>query len=251
MSKLTRAQRAQLSDEDFADSHHRTYPIIDGEDVKRANWRANFSLDAAGVRRRIAEIAARKDLPVPPSLATFKLQALARLVEEEGLNRPAEATVKTPEKLSFAIRTPEDLACACEEAAQRLAAHQQKKEDNSMSTNFAKKHQTPEGQYILQNIHDQLARSGAVCQKPQFVAAGERSLFQKLHDDAVEGGAKCNQRGTGLFSESGEQQQDWQNFSGDVESARLAAKKHVERRNEQIRREREKREADRREGRSY
>lgn len=58
---------------------------------------------------------------------------------------------------------------------------------------FAARHDTQEGQYVLQSIHDEAARAGAVC-KPvaKMAAAHEAKAVQSIHDLAVEHGALCS-----------------------------------------------------------
>lgn len=66
-----------------------------------------------------------------------------------------------------------------------------------------KRHDTWVGQWQLQDIHDQAARCGAVCQdkanNSTFAAKHEVKAMQAIHDLAVEHGAKCD---TGEIAES-------------------------------------------------
>lgn len=69
---------------------------------------------------------------------------------------------------------------------------------------FARKHNTSEGQSVLQQIHDVASRSGAICNKPaEFHAAHELKGFQSIHDATVSHGAKCSAvkegTGTGVY----------------------------------------------------
>jgi hypothetical protein len=57
---------------------------------------------------------------------------------------------------------------------------------------FAKKNEkTNEGQSVIQQVHDTLARSGAVCYETKLHSATELSAIQKAHDEMMEAGAKC------------------------------------------------------------
>jgi hypothetical protein len=57
----------------------------------------------------------------------------------------------------------------------------------------AKRHDTPHGQMALQMLHDQAARSGAVCSQSNAKMASrhENAAIQAVHDTAVSHGAKC------------------------------------------------------------
>jgi hypothetical protein len=64
----------------------------------------------------------------------------------------------------------------------------------SIVAEFAKKVKTHEGQSVLQSVHDQLARAGAVC-KPvtTFHSVAELSAIQQAHDQVVSAGATCRE----------------------------------------------------------
>lgn len=59
---------------------------------------------------------------------------------------------------------------------------------------------TYDGKWVIQNIHDMAARTGAVCKsnegeddsESEFVSAEESTALQAMHDMAVENGAKCH-----------------------------------------------------------
>jgi hypothetical protein len=58
----------------------------------------------------------------------------------------------------------------------------------------AARHDTPQGQSVLQGIHDTAARGGAVCKSTNAVkmaSSHEASAIQKVHDLAADHGAKC------------------------------------------------------------
>lgn len=78
--------------------------------------------------------------------------------------------------------------------------------DNGSKADF--KDQTYEGKWAMQEVHDSMARRGAVCTKPpkdskakmsvtdnkeaDFVSKEEAAAIQKMHDLALEAGAKCS-----------------------------------------------------------
>lgn len=64
---------------------------------------------------------------------------------------------------------------------------------------FAKRHDTPQGQRAVQEVHDLAARYGAVCQQSNAKMASrhESAGMQKIHDTAVEHGAVCASVGDG------------------------------------------------------
>lgn len=79
------------------------------------------------------------------------------------------------------------------------------------TSDFAQRQDTPEGQSMLQAIHDMTARSGAVCMAPagqtaemaaaQFHSAHELKGIQELHDVTIKHGIVCGVRSsTGYFS---------------------------------------------------
>ena len=68
---------------------------------------------------------------------------------------------------------------------------------------FAAKHNTPQGQYAMQRIHDVAADQGAVCSSSNAAMASrhEATAIQQIHDTAVEHGATCastSQTGTSV-----------------------------------------------------
>ena len=56
------------------------------------------------------------------------------------------------------------------------------------------RHNTPEGQTTIQQIHDTAARSGAVCDRKniEMSSAHEATAIQKIHDVAASHGATCS-----------------------------------------------------------
>jgi hypothetical protein len=57
------------------------------------------------------------------------------------------------------------------------------------------RHNTPEGQTVIQNLHDVAARAGAICDRTnaaKMAAQHEATVFQKVHDMCAEHGAKCS-----------------------------------------------------------
>lgn len=69
--------------------------------------------------------------------------------------------------------------------------------DNRVITaahNFAmSRHNTPEGQMAMQDIHDAAARSGAVCDRTNALMSSQHEMtaVQKIHDIAASHGANC------------------------------------------------------------
>jgi hypothetical protein len=54
------------------------------------------------------------------------------------------------------------------------------------------RHDTPEGQMVMQDLHDHTARFGAVCSRPaEMHSQHEASAIQQAHDLAVQHGARC------------------------------------------------------------
>ena len=73
---------------------------------------------------------------------------------------------------------------------------------------FAKRHDTPQGQYAMQELHDVAARHGAVCSAGNTTMASkhEAGAIQAMHDLATDHGAKCaavGARGPMLYSREG------------------------------------------------
>lgn len=62
----------------------------------------------------------------------------------------------------------------------------------SAYADFAKRHDTPEGQSAIQQIHDMAGRAGAKCQPAQMHSGHEVSGLQKIHDMSVDHGATCS-----------------------------------------------------------
>lgn len=58
----------------------------------------------------------------------------------------------------------------------------------------ATRHDTPQGQMVMQELHDSSARGGAVCSKgnANMASAHESSAIQKIHDMTTEHGAGCS-----------------------------------------------------------
>ncbi len=66
--------------------------------------------------------------------------------------------------------------------------------DAALVAAFAKRHDTPAGQRVMQRIHDVAAEGGAVCKKANvasYASSHEASAMQQVHDVAAEHGAKC------------------------------------------------------------
>lgn len=121
------------------------------------------------------------------------------------------------------------MASACETAREKL-----KGKGESMSTQtFQQRHDTDAGRMVLQRVHDEVARTGAVCVAPknlsasaEFISKHESGKIQAIHDLCLEGGAKCAERGSSPY------------FSGSqptLRDPRERAREYAERRNKQIR----------------
>lgn len=65
--------------------------------------------------------------------------------------------------------------------------------DAALSAAFAASHDTPSGQWAMQQHHDNAARAGAVCKKPANMASKhEADANQQIHDIAAAHGAGCD-----------------------------------------------------------
>jgi hypothetical protein len=133
----------------------------------------------------------------------------------EGSERKVSATwdraTKTLQGLAL-VRNPRvtDAALMAAFAVDEVANGTVKVDDlATWFVSFAK-HDTPEGQYVMQELHNVAARYGAVCKSgnAQMASAHEASALQKIHDMAADHGAKCasakagtpSPYRTGLFS---------------------------------------------------
>jgi cation transport regulator ChaB len=67
---------------------------------------------------------------------------------------------------------------------------------NAVAALFAKRHDTNEGQSVIQALHDVSARGGAVCKRPKTAMSSshEATAVQKVHDIASEHGAQCSEK---------------------------------------------------------
>lgn len=65
----------------------------------------------------------------------------------------------------------------------------------------AVRHDTPEGQMAMQELHNAAARGGAVCKasNAKMASGHESSTIQKIHDMTTDHGAKCSAMGKGGF----------------------------------------------------
>ncbi|HNC59272.1 MAG TPA: hypothetical protein PLP33_27845 [Leptospiraceae bacterium] len=86
------------------------------------------------------------------------------------------------------------------------------------SAHFGEK--TWDGKWTMQSVHDSMARSGAICKQnkakkaeAEFVSKEESVAIQKMHDLAVENGAKCS-----FIDEK------WANYSKDEASSKKTNK---------------------------
>ena len=230
MSALTKAERDQLTDWDFGDPINRTYVLLDDADVTKAVFRSNILNEPARtqIRRRIVDVALKKGLRIPPSLA---IEEIRREVGDYNARQGDSTSAAGANTLRFTVRNEEDLTAACSQARERL-------QGENMSAQFQSRHDTPQGQSALQEIHNIAARHGAVCKKPanlsagEFVSKHESSKLQEAHDLAVSGGARCNEQGSPFFSSS---QPDQPQSEADIrERARQRGRDHAERRNAQM-----------------
>jgi hypothetical protein len=71
--------------------------------------------------------------------------------------------------------------------------------DAALFASFARnRHDTPEGQMFMQNMHDACAKRGAVCKKPdssKHASGHEQSAVQQVHDICSDHGARCSKVG--------------------------------------------------------
>lgn len=67
------------------------------------------------------------------------------------------------------------------------------------------RHNTPEGQIVMQNLHDTAARAGAVCDKKnaQMSSQHEATAIQKIHDMTTSHGATCKSGDAPGWAKSG------------------------------------------------
>lgn len=229
MSRLAKWETDSLPDEDFAilTAGARLCPILDFEDAKHAWSRASFSSDPAGVRRRVVSICLRRGIKLTPSMGALAItEELA--AHNERQDAGAGTNAASGNTLRFTVHDEGDLTRACETAREKL-----KGKGESMSTNFQQRHDTDAGRLVLQRIHDETARAGAVCVAPknlsasaEFVSKHESAKLQEIHDICLQGGAKCAERGASPF------------FSGSqptLRDPRERAREHAAKRNKQIR----------------
>jgi hypothetical protein len=77
-------------------------------------------------------------------------------------------------------------------------------EDAALMAAFAKRHDTDQGQAVIQAIHDRAAMGGAVCKQDnapaRMASAHEAKAIQDIHDTATQHGAVCNAKGQGSLS---------------------------------------------------
>lgn len=227
MSQLTRQELEQMSIEDFVYAPLRVGFVGDYSDVVAQASRANFAADPPAARRKLIDIALRKKIRLPPSLA---VQAIAEEVAAHSAKQGAGDSTNAAggNTLRFTVRDEGDLTRACETAREKL------KGKGEAMTEFQSRHNTAQGQTALQQVHDTVARYGAICKKPanlsaaEFVSKHESTKLQEMHDLAVSGGAQCNQQGGGSpYFSNGSQPT--------LRDPRERAREHAERRNRQIR----------------
>lgn len=124
MRSLSKWQRDQLPDCDFADGANRTMVLLDAEDVKHAVFRTNMMLEPkrTEVRRRIVEVALRKGLKMPPSLG---VEAIGREISDYNARHGRQAegdstNTASGNTLRFTVRDEGDLTRACETAREKV-----------------------------------------------------------------------------------------------------------------------------------
>ena len=216
-----------MPDEDFAilTADARLAPVLDYEDAKHAWSRASFSGDPPTVRRRIIDICLRRGIRLTPAMGA---QAIAEEVAAQNARQDAGDSTNAGDgnTLRFTVRNEGDLTRACASAREKLNG-----KGEAMSTEFQSRHNTPQGQSALQQVHDIAARYGAICKKPanlsaaEFVSKHESAKLQEAHDLAVAGGARCNEQGTSPYFNSSQPT---------LRDPRERARAHVEKRNKQI-----------------
>ncbi|MET0621459.1 MAG: hypothetical protein ABW250_00625 [Pyrinomonadaceae bacterium] len=228
MSRLSKWQVDSLPTEIFAivTPEARLCPLLDASDARNAWARASFTGDPPAVRRRIIDICLKKGIKLTPAMAT---QAIAEEVAAHSAKQGAGDSTNAAggNTLRFTVRDEGDLTRACETAREKL------KGKGEAITEFQSRHNTAQGQAALQQVHDTVARYGAICKKPanlsaaEFVSKHESTKLQEMHDLAVAGGARCNEQGASPFFSGGAQPV--------LRDPRERAREHAERRNRQIR----------------
>jgi hypothetical protein len=155
-------------------------------------------------------------------------QAIAEEVAAHNSRQAADDSTNAAggNTLRFTIRDEGDLTRACETALERLQG------ENMSTQTFQQRHDTDAGRMVLQRVHDEVARAGAVCVAPknlsasaEFISKHESGKIQAIHDLCLEGGAKCAERGSSPY------------FSGEQPTLRdpkERARAHVEKRNKLI-----------------
>jgi hypothetical protein len=243
MSNLSKQERDALDVCHFALPATRVLPIMDSADVQAAAYRLGSVPSADETRRRIIKIALAKGLRVPKAWAqeaVFEFAAMGEL--QMAVERSIAAGAST--RLDFSIESQDDLDLAVQvidhkggsdELRRQVAAQARGKglhlprHWEALMSDFDK-HKTVEGQMFLQNIHDQTSRAGAVCAKDMsaadFIARGEKSAVQAIHDLTLEGGAKCGARAP-YFSGAPQQH-------ASASDPHALVSKHVQKRNRQI-----------------
>jgi hypothetical protein len=169
----------------------------------------NFEMTPDELRRAAAAFQPVPiDLEHTPTVLDGKLGMLEAVrVSSDG--RTLFGTVRLPRWLDDLLKDGErKVSCTWLAATKRLQklalVMNPRVSDAALMTCFAQRHDTVHGQSLLQQLHDQTARTGAICLPPpgaaDFHSQHERNGIQAVHDVTVAHGAMCAPRTGSAFS---------------------------------------------------
>jgi hypothetical protein len=169
----------------------------------------NFEMTPDELRRAAAAFQpVPLDLEHTPTVLDGKLGTLEAVrVSADG--RTLFGTVRLPRWLDDLLKDGErKVSCTWTAATKRLQklalVMNPRVSDAALMTCFAQRHDTVHGQSLLQQLHDQTARTGAICLPPpgaaDFHSQHERNGIQAVHDVTVAHGAMCAPRTGSAFS---------------------------------------------------
>jgi hypothetical protein len=169
----------------------------------------HFSFDERDLQHAIATFQpAPLDLEHVPTVLDGKLGQVTRVYSEDGTTLMGD--VQLPRWLDSVLEEGNrKVSCTWDRATKQLrklalvrtprvsdaalmAAFSAANPDADVTDFGRRRHNTPSGQYAVQNLHDEAVRHGAVC-KPvaQMASRHEATAIQTVHDIAVEHGATC------------------------------------------------------------
>lgn len=136
--------------------------------------------------------------PETKQLAGLSLVTNPRVPDAVLMAAVEESTHSAPAPLPEAPKTFSELRAAAEnhdvpKLVARLALETDPAEMLAL-VEFAARHDTREGQRIMQDVHDTVARGGAVCKAPttNMASQHEADAAQSIHDMSVDHGATCS-----------------------------------------------------------